>query len=246
MAKILLAAAAATFDLTSTESGAPDAVRLLPAGEFRAADGRPDKLPGWRLTPASAARNIAEMASRRSARVIDYEHATLRAKETGQKAPAAGWYEALEWRPDGLWATQIDWTAAAAAEIAEKAYRYISPVFSYDQETGDIVQVLHAALTNDPGLDGLTDLAALTAQLNLQTPPTEDIEMSEVLKALLAALGLKETATPAEALAAVDALKANVVALRSKYGTSRISAGSRTESIHIPYSEKLSKIRSDA
>jgi phage I-like protein len=67
----------------------PSACRLLPAGEFRAWDGRPEGISAWKLTEADGARLVAEMAARKSARVIDYEHGTLRAKETGKRAPAA-------------------------------------------------------------------------------------------------------------------------------------------------------------
>ena len=191
--------------------------RILPAGEFRSWDGRPVECAAWVCTEADGRRIVAELLARQSPRVIDYEHATLRAKQDGTKAPAAGWFKNAEWRADGVWLLGVDWTALAAQEIADKAYRFVSPVFSYDPASGRVGSLLYAALTNDPGLDGLTDLAALAAELFL-LPPTNPLEnsMPEILKQLLAALGLQETATEAEALSAVASLKTNVASLSAQ------------------------------
>lgn len=178
------------------------AVRLIPAGEFRAADGsgRPHDAPAWRLDAGQAAKLIARDQARASRRVVDYEHQTLLAAQNGQAAPAAGWIAGLEWRDgDGLYA-RIEWTEKAAAMIAAGEYRYLSPVFPYDA-TGLVLDIGPAALTNNPGLDGLTDLAMLSALYpdHQETPP---------MKELLKALGLADTATEAEALTALAALKA--------------------------------------
>jgi phage I-like protein len=203
---------------------APTAFRILPAGEFRAWDGRPSDCPAWRCEEADGKRVAAELAARTRQSVIDYEHATLKAKKDAVKAPAAGWFKTAEWRADGLWLTGVEWTAMAAREIADKAYRYISPVFTYDEKTGRVGSLLHAALTNEPGLDALTDLAALAAYILLPSPthravrepplPSED--SMECQKKLRAALDLAETATETEALSAVAALKTNVAALSAQ------------------------------
>lgn len=212
---VALAVAALGVELGT--GSVPADVRLIPAGEFRSWDGRPTECAHWMCTDEDGLRLVAEASARTSARVIDYEHATLHAKQTGGKAPAAGWFKALEWRPgDGLWAIGIDWTALAAQEIAAKEYRFISPVFSYDAKTGRVDRILHAALTNDPGLDGLTDLAALAAQMLLPPINPQENSMNELLKKLLAALGLQESATDAEALSAVASLQTNVAALSAR------------------------------
>ena len=210
---ISLAIAALGVELNA---GAPADVRLIPSGFFRSVDGRPAECASWLCTDEDGQRLVAEASARTSPQVIDYEHATLHAKKTGAKAPAAGWFKALEWRPgDGLWAVGVDWTALAAADIASKAYRFISPVFSYDPHTGRVQKLFHAALTNDPGLDGLTDLAALAAELLLPTFKPLETAM-DLLKKLLAVIGLAETTTEAEALAAVASLKTNVVSLSAQ------------------------------
>ena len=212
---VALAVAALGVELST--GSVPADVRLIPAGEFRSWDGRPTECDHWMCTDEDGLRLVAEASARTSARVIDYEHATLHAKQSGSKAPAAGWFKALEWRPgDGLWAIGIDWTALAAQAIAAKEYRFISPVFSYDAKTGRVDRILHAALTNDPGLDGLTDLAALAAGMLLPPINPQENSMNELLKKLLVALGLQESATEAEALSAVASLQTNVAALSAR------------------------------
>lgn len=207
-----LALAALFVDLVAAE--APVDFRIIPAGEFRSWDGRPTECAAWVCLPDDGARIVADLNARQSARVIDYEHSTLIAKRTGQKAEAAGWFKRAEWRDDGVWLVGVDWTALAAKEIVDKRYRYVSPVFGYDPKSGRVQTLFHAALTNDPGLDGLTDLAAMAAELFLPTHPPET-EM-DLLKKLLAALGLQDTATETEALSAVAALKTNVAALSAQ------------------------------
>lgn len=195
----------AALSVSLTAGAAPSEIRLLPAGRFAATDGsgRPEDIAaGWLLDEAAAAAVIARMASRVSDIVIDYDHQTLYKEANGQPAPAAGWFKQVEWRPgDGLYATDVRWTARAAAQIAAQEFKYFSPVFSYAPD-GRVLALGPSALTNDPGLDGLTDLsrAAMSAYFSEELAPMKD---------LLKALGLPETATEAEALAALSALKAN-------------------------------------
>lgn len=194
----------AALSVSLTAGAAPSEIRILPAGRFAATDGsgRPEGIPaGWLLDDAAAAALMAAANGRISDYVTDYEHQTLHKEANGQPAPAAGWYRKLEWRPgDGLYAVDVRWTARAAAMIAAGEYRYFSPVFSYAPD-GRVLALGPAALTNTPGLDGLTDLsrAALSALFSQEATP---------MKALLLALGLPETATESEALAALSALRA--------------------------------------
>lgn len=193
-------------------SAVPTALRLIPAGAFSAPDGRPADAPAWVLDDADGQRLVAEMAARQSARYIDYEHATLHAKSKGTPAPAAGWFDALEWRPgSGLWAVDIDWTPAAARMIQDREYRYISPLFSYQPGTGRVLQLLGASLTNDPGLDGLTDLAALAAPL---LNPLETEALHDLMKKLFQALAIADQ--PADDLAALTLAIGAATALQSR------------------------------
>lgn len=202
----------------STEAGGvPRDIQLLPAGSFRATDGRPADVPAWVLTRADAERIIAAYAARTNPAVIDFEHQTLLAKTNGQPAPASGWFKSLEWRepssnssgadsPGGLWAINVDWTAAAARMIAGGEYKFISPVFTYDK-TGHVQRLLHAALTNDPALDGMAAVAAAFDFSSTTTHPDQEHVMNpEMLKLL----GLASDATPEQVNAALVALNAKV------------------------------------
>lgn len=180
---------------------APGRIQLFPAGEFSARDGRPGTLKGvkakaWTLTFDDAAAVIARWRQRETPLVVDYEHQTINAAENGKPAPAAGWIESLEAGPDGLYAT-VKWTDAARAFIQADEYRYISPVFSFDPETGAVLELKSAALTNYPALDGMD---AVTAQAE-DDPPMK----KETLEALRHFFGLAADADEDAALAALKA-----------------------------------------
>ncbi len=108
----ILTRVALSAQLIELGGSVPTTIRLLPAGRFKAKDGRPAGLPdGWHLDDASAAQVIASAQAQQDQFLIDYEHQTLYSEDNGAKAPAAGWFSALEWRPgDGLYATDVAWT----------------------------------------------------------------------------------------------------------------------------------------
>lgn len=199
-----IAIAACAGELSSS---APADLLLVPAGVFRARDGRPKDAPEWRLDAESAARVIARAANMSGDFVIDYEHQTLHAEKNGQPAPAAAWFKQLEYRDDGLHATDVRWTAKARALIEAGEYRYLSPVFEYDKKTGLVLAILMAAITNYPALDGHSDLAARAAA-KFQ-PQTEDEQMDKAK--LIALLGLAADASEAQIEHALAALKAKAV-----------------------------------
>ncbi len=163
---------------------------LLPPGPFRSEDGRPVECAAWQLDAAIAQRVIARHASQKNDTVIDYEHQSLRARVNGKPVIAAGWIKpgALEWREGvGLFATGISWVDDAAKRIAKKKIRYISAVFSYEQVTGVIVEIISVTLTNTPGIDGLQPLADLTMKF-LTHHQQEDDDMPDENKQQIAAL----------------------------------------------------------
>ena len=175
-------------------------IQLFPAGAFAARDGRPGNLKGvtakaWRLTPEDADALLALWRQRATPVVVDYEHQTHLSRENGQPAPAAGWITALEATPEGLFAS-VEWTDKARAHIRAGEYRYISPVFAFDRQSGAVLRLICAALTNHPALDGMD--AASATFTPYEEPP---------MKQILAALGLPETADEAAALAALTTLR---------------------------------------
>lgn len=184
-------------------------IQLLPAGEFRAIDGRPEKPGFWRIDAAIAERLRAKFAARANPLPIDYEHQTLHAAANGQPAPAAGWLKSVAWREgEGLFGV-VEWTDRARTMIAAGEYRYISPVFKFDPATGQPTELAPPALVNYPGIDGMQAVAlcALAQSWN-DTTPQQEISMNELLKAVLKALGLPEDVKPETATAALAALQA--------------------------------------
>lgn len=192
-------------------------LRLMPAGEFDAPRGALAGQGPWRLTPAAAERIIAVNRSRSADILIDFEHQALLADTNGKPVPAAGWVDprSLEFRAEGdepgLYGA-VSWAGDTAALIERDEYRYLSPVFPYDDATGEPMDLLHVALTNFPAIDEPL-FAALSARLcvsarggDLPANPEEDSDMS-LLSKLLGALGLPEATSEDAALAGVAALK---------------------------------------
>lgn len=145
---------------------APTEIRILPAGKFRAADGsgRPANVAAW-MTDANIAKSIisASFAAYKEL-LIDYEHQSLATQKNGQLVPAAGWFRGLEWRAGmGLYATAVQWNKRAAEMIAAREYRFISPVFVYNQTSGAVERIVSVAITNTPALPDLFDLSTTTA-----------------------------------------------------------------------------------
>ena len=196
--------AALTFEIAPGQG----AIQLTPAGVFKARDGRPQNLPGWKMDAGIAAKVIARAAARKTPFVIDYEHQTLAAEKNGQPAPAAGWFKSLEWREgQGLFATDVSWTDKAKAHIDAGEYKFISPVLAFNKQSGDVVQIEMAAVTNNPALDGMDAVSALATQFFNRPDAGQDHTGAIQMKSVITALGLAEDANEEAVLAAVTALK---------------------------------------
>lgn len=165
-------------------------LQLLPAGIFKARDGRPFDAPHWFIDAALAQALIDAANARLNPYVIDYEHQTLLKNKNGLPAPAAGWFKALEWREGlGLFAIDVEWTERAKGFIEAGEYRFISPVLGYDKVTGNVTALFMAAITNDAAIDGMDEILAAVAALNFDfppsiTPPIEENNMEELLEQL--------------------------------------------------------------
>lgn len=192
--------------------------QLFPDGSFAARDGRPatmtdGTLTAWRMDADIAAAVTAKAQARETPLPVDYEHQLLLAKQNGQAAPASGWVQAVSYVPGrGLFAA-VSWTAKARQHISADEYRYISPVFRFDQATGAVLEILSVALTNNPALDGMdaVALAALFPSVTAATATptqTKETNMDELLERLRWMLNLPITAGPEEIKAELDKLKA--------------------------------------
>lgn len=182
--------------------------RLLPAGDFRARDGRPFTCDAWHLDEERGRALVAALSQRQTRMVIDYGHQTLLAAQNGKPAPASGWIDpaSFEWREDGLYG-QIKWTAAAAAAIKAEEYLYLSPVFPYDEQ-GNVLSLEHIALTNTPALDDQPELVAALSTLVAASTTTaeEQPSMDELLERVIWFLNLPVTTTREEAIAELNKL----------------------------------------
>lgn len=175
-------------------------VQLLPAGQFRATDGRPLDAPHWLVDATIAQKLSAHIAGLSNPVVIDYEHQTLLSAENGQPAPAAGWFKSVRWvEGEGLFAV-VDWTERATAHIKAGEYKFISPVITYDRATGAITKIINAALTNHAAIDGMAEVSArLSAQFTQEEALKMDME--DLLEDLRWLLNLPTLSTPEDVAA---------------------------------------------
>lgn len=191
-------APAASADSRGLGGVAPDWIELLPAGTFNGRDGRG---PFRVEDPANVIASTRALAMA-AGLPIDYDHATDFGAPAGRPAPAAGWIVEFAVRSGAVWG-RVEWTARAAAAIAAREYRYVSPVFQFDPASGCVTRLLRAGLTNNPNLY-LTAIAA--AVIHAASP--EESMMEEFLNKLREILGLEPGAAPEQVLAAVRDLAA--------------------------------------
>ena len=184
---------AAAIELPEGES-APEWVHLLPAmhGAVQTHDGR-----GPYFVQDLSAIIAASLADVRGI-PIDVNHATQLAAPKGLEAPAVGWIDLMQERPDGLWG-RPNWTEAGRKLVEGRAYRGLSPVFLHD--AGKINRITTVSLVNKPNLRGLAALHMETSSMDMDS--------------ITAALGLDATATTAQIVAAIKALKMPDAAMQS-------------------------------
>ncbi|MFD2012959.1 phage protease [Acinetobacter vivianii] len=207
MNKTLLAATC-SFELPDFQ----DYLVLIPEGIFRSEiDGRPYDAPHWILTPERGHLIAAALNQREIDTVIDYEHATLKSKNNGEAAPAAGWLLAggfIYKEGVGLCSSKFDWLEKAKAHIEAKEYKYLSPVFLYNS-AGEIITLINLALTNTPAIENLQAKIAAAAQ-EFFAQNLQDSTMDELLEHLRWMLNLPLAATPEEIKAELSKLQQQI------------------------------------
>ena len=125
---------------------------------------------------------IRQFKARRLDLVIDYEHQTL----SDVQAPAAGWIKDLYPGEDALMA-RVEWTPKGREYIANKEYRYLSPVVLVKKADQHAAVFHSAALTNTPAITGMFAIINSDA-LSIE----EEEEPRMELSALIELLGLEE------------------------------------------------------
>ncbi|MGB6229716.1 MAG: phage protease, partial [Litorimonas sp.] len=189
MSRLRRAIMAEGSDLAAEPSG-DGWVMLLPLGAVNGRDGRRFKVVDARSVVALSRPG----AGRAGQAPVDYEHQSEAptAGPAGPK-PAAGWIEDYEVRRDGIYA-RVNWTARAAELIANREYRFISPVFAHTAG-GVVTRIVGAGLTHRPNLE----LRALSSEEDM-TPTPED--MARIAEAA----GLDHDATADEIVIAITEL----------------------------------------
>lgn len=156
------------LEVQAGTASAPTRLRVLPDGMFNAPDGRPGNMENvtaksWVLNAKVAQAVIARFKARGLELPLDYEHQTLKSAENGLPAPASGWITDLSYEPGVGLLADVRWTDAGGDYVAKREYKYLSPVFPFDKQTGEVLDLHSVALTNKPGLTVLGAIAAMVA-----------------------------------------------------------------------------------
>ena len=185
---------AINFSLTG-DNGLPDKLELIPAGEFSGLDGR-----SWSNTFPDTV--IARTRAVGRDIPIDIEHATELKAPKGESAPAQGWIrlDDLEVLDGAIWGT-VEWNNSGRALLGDKAYRYYSPAFLFDDQ-GEVRSIKSVGLTNT---QNLSQLPALNHESTNQ--PQGGADDMSLPAAIRQALGLREDANEADAVQAIGTLK---------------------------------------
>lgn len=173
----------------------PEEVQLLPSGEVR-----PRGKTAFVVDEEARALMMAAYEEAETDLVIDYEHQSL----SGSEAPAAGWVRGLADRgEDGIWAA-VEWTARAKEYLAGREYRYISPVVLIRKSDDRAVELLGAALTNLPAIDGMTPV--VNSALHAPASGEDGPDYREMYTRVMGMLGLGIDDGPEDASAVVAAM----------------------------------------
>jgi len=186
--------------------GAPAEIQVIPYGNVDTPKGP------YTLDAESALAVMDAFSGMTNDMVIDYEHQTLQ----GVEAPAAGWIKQLINKgEDGIWAV-VEWTDRAKQYIANKEYKYVSPVFLKRISDNKVIRLINVALTNQPNIDGMVPLVNKDSEYRFEANDKKEKEDVNMWKELLKILGLAETATEQDAIVAVNKLKEPVRVVANK------------------------------
>lgn len=164
-------------------SGVPEEIPVLPIGHVKSTRG------DFEVDNRDVECIIRQFKSRKLDLVIDYEHQTL----SDIQAPAAGWIKDLYPGTNALMA-KVEWTQRGREYIANKEYRYLSPVVLVTKKDQHAVIFHSAALTNTPAIDGMFAIINsddLCIGDNEEEKETNHMELAKLIKLL----GLDEGAT---------------------------------------------------
>ena len=151
-----------TVQIVGTQPGdepvdVPTSFQVFPYGKIELAGEQPF------VVDEEAMNDVTKrFEERRLDMVIDYEHQTEGGEFSSPDgvAPAAGWIKGLSSRStEGLW-VEVEWTERARNFLANREYRYFSPVFLLDKKSRRLVELLRVALTNAPRLNAIQPIVS--------------------------------------------------------------------------------------
>ncbi|MBI5189094.1 MAG: hypothetical protein HZA22_00270 [Nitrospirae bacterium] len=185
-------------ELGGTEgSEPPDTVQVLPAGEVN-----PRGKTSFLVDEESRRMILDAYEKGATDLVVDYEHQSL----SGSEAPAAGWIKAIEDRGEsGVWAI-VQWTERAREYLRSREYRYLSPVVLIRKRDGRAVELLGAALTNLPAIDGMVPVVNTARPVPGEAGAARDMECGGLCHGMLEMLGLPEGSGLEEVRAKVESI----------------------------------------
>ena len=146
--------------------------------------------------------------------------------------PAAGWIKELQAREDGIWA-RVAWTPRAAELLANREYRYLSPVFRYRAKDGVVTELTGAGLTHNPNL-------YLTAAASRKE--TETMTLPDKLAALL---GVPADCTEDEAVAACQRLIDKIEAAQAAHAREPDPAQYVPVAMHRQVADQLASLQAE-
>ncbi len=136
-------------------NGPPTAFRIWKAG-LNVTDSGPTL-----FTERSASLLLAQQEARGNRFPIDVDHLSLNVDAPLESHRAVGWFS-IDVRDGELWARDVEWTDIVRDGLTKDPpeWRYISPAYDQDAETGEVTSLLNVAVTNLPATHEVTALAS--------------------------------------------------------------------------------------
>lgn len=157
----------------------------------------------------SAVLLMEQQATRGNRFPIDVDHLSLDKEAPIAARKAVGWFN-IEVRDGELWARDVEWTDVVRDGLTKEPpeWRYHSPAYDQDSETGEVIGLVNLAITNLPATHAVTALATRRVCLHKDSSRMATKKRADGMKwsALKAAIeGTDEDAKMAAYAALADA-----------------------------------------
>ena len=203
MKDLIFYGSAVALNWSAPEEGKPVTVQLSPFGDFVLHDGGKMNGTVQHCTREAFEALVANWKECGSPEVlVDVDHASA----TGGSTEAAAWARNLRVEDEGLCA-DFELTPRGRELVEGRSYRFVSPGWTLSKD-GTPVSLCSVALTNRPNLPVKPVVNAdETGGRDPDDPNSRKDNPEMDIKKLAAALGLPETATEEEVLAAIKAMQ---------------------------------------